>query len=452
MSGFLLPQGPARLVDQNTVNIASMTDSTSLVNDRGEGHSSSASREDTAGIRVGLLTGGVDKPYCFGLAKALLSKGVRMDFIGSDEVDHPDFHTSPLLNFLNLRGDQSQDASLAKKLWRVLVYYGKLIKYASANQPQVFHILWNNKFETFDRTLLMLYYKAFGKKIVLTVHNVNARRRDTNDSFLNRLTLKIQYRLSDHMFVHTEKMKEELLSDFGANERAVSVIPFGINNLAPQTDLTPTEAKRRLGIEEGSKVLLFFGHIVPYKGLDFLVEAFKRLSTTDGRYRLIIAGKVNGSAEKHLEGIQRTIEGAGLRERVLQKIEYIPDEETELYFKAADVCVLPYTQVFQSGVLFLGYSFGRPIIASRVGSFSGDVVEGRTGFLCNPRDSNDLAHTICKYFRSELYKELDQHQQDIRKFAGERNSWKIVGDTTVTVYSELSAVGEHMTERSTTIV
>ena len=95
------------------------------------------------------------------------------------------------------------------------MYYARLIRYAATAKPRIFHILWNNKFESFDRTLLMLYYKVLGKKIVLTVHNVNAGRRDSKDTRLNRLTLRIQYRLADHIFVHTEKMKRELIEEFG---------------------------------------------------------------------------------------------------------------------------------------------------------------------------------------------------------------------------------------------
>ncbi len=99
------------------------------------------------------------------------------------------------------------------------MYYAKLIRYAATAKPRIFHILWNNKFELFDRTLLMLYYKLLGKKIVFTVHNVNAGRRDSKDTRLNRLTLRIQYRLADHIFVHTEKMKRELIEEFGVQER-----------------------------------------------------------------------------------------------------------------------------------------------------------------------------------------------------------------------------------------
>ena len=161
-------------------------------------------------ISVTLLTGGGDRPYVFGLATELISKRAALDLIGSDYVDFPEYHNRSGVRFLNLRGDQNTDVSLAQKVSRVLRYYAKLIGYAATAKPKIFHILWNNKIETFDRTLLMLYYKLLGKKVVLTVHNVNAAVRDSKDTPLNRLTLRIQYRLADHIFVHTEKMKNEL--------------------------------------------------------------------------------------------------------------------------------------------------------------------------------------------------------------------------------------------------
>src|SRR4029077_5114391 len=109
-------------------------------------------------------------------------------------------------------------------------------------------------------------------------------------------------------------------------------------------------------------------------------------------------------AEAYWSGIQDTITRHVDPSRTFLKIEFVPDEATELYFKAADVLVLPYTEIFQSGVLFLGYSFGLPVIAADVGSMKEEIVEGRTGFLCKPRDPADIAAVIETYFESELFK------------------------------------------------
>jgi D-inositol-3-phosphate glycosyltransferase len=387
-------------------------------------------------ISVALLTGGGDRPYVFGLATQLISKVGLLDLIGSDHVDFPEYHDKPGVNFLNLRGDRRADVGLTAKVYRVAKYYMRLILYTSTASPRIFHILWNNKLEAFDRTLLMLYYRALGKKIVLTVHNVNAAIRDSKDSRLNRLTLRVQYRLADHIFVHTEKMKRELLEQFGVQGDGVTVIPFGINNAIPTTNLTSNEAKQRLGIPRSQKTLLFFGNIAPYKGLEYLITAFQRLTSEGGDYKLIIAGWPK-NCEGYWNTIRETIREDAQRERILLRANYIPDEETETYFKAADVLVLPYRHIYQSGVLFLGYNFGLPVIAADVGSLKDEIVEGETGFVFGPEDSTGLARAIEKYFASDLYENLGARRLRIRDYAEKQHSWDIVGQMTMAVYADL---------------
>ena len=385
---------------------------------------------------LALLTGGGDKPYALGMAAALTSVGVHVDFIGSDDLSVPELLGNPRVKFFNLRGDQRPEASRMAKALRVLSYYVRLIRYAATARPKLFHILWNNKFQFFDRTLLMLYYRMLGKKITFTVHNVNAGKRDLNDSFLNRFSLRIQYNLCHHIFVHTERMKSELVSDFCIAESKVCVVPFGINNTVPNTSLSSADAKRQLGITSSEKALLFFGNIAPYKGLEYLIAAFGKLSTKDRSYRLLIAGNPKGPGG-YWNQIRRTIASSSIGDRVIQKIEYIPDEETELYFKAADVLILPYLHVFQSGVLFLGYSFGLPAIASDVGTLKEEIIEGQTGFVFKPQDSSDLASKIDQYFKSELFHNLETRRSQIKEYANERYSWSAVAAMTTAAYSKL---------------
>jgi D-inositol-3-phosphate glycosyltransferase len=387
---------------------------------------------------VSLLTGGGDKPYALGMAAALTSAGVEVDFIGSDDLSVPELLNNPRVDFYNLRGDQRSEVSFAAKITRVGIYYWRLIRYAANAKPTIFHLLWNNKFQFFDRTLLMLYYRLLGKKVVFTAHNVNAGKRDSNDSWMNRLSLKVQYKLSDHILVHTDGMKSELAAGFRIPEDKVSVIPFGINNTVPSTGLSVAEAKRQLSVSCSDKAMLFFGNIAPYKGLEYLVAAFSNLVREAPSYRLIIVGKPKGS-EDYWKQIQEIIDRNCIHDRVTERIEYIPDEETELYFKAADVLVLPYGQVFQSqsGVLFLGYSFGLPAIAADVGSLREEIIEGETGFLFKPQDSSDLAKAIRQYFRSALFTELESRRRQIKQYANERYSWNKVAMITTSVYSNL---------------
>jgi glycosyltransferase involved in cell wall biosynthesis len=388
--------------------------------------------------RVSVLTGCADKPYAIGLGSTLIAQRIPFDVIGGDDLEGPLFREAEDVTFLNLRGNQRPDAGALTKALRVLAYYGRLIRYAATAEPKIFHILWNNKFEAFDRTALMLYYKALRKKIVLTVHNVNAGKRDLNDSALNRATLKMQYRLADHIFVHTHDMKKELMADFGVSPAAVTVIPFGMNATVPNTSLLPVEAKLRLGISPSEKTMLFFGNIAPYKGLEHLVAALPLLKS--GGYRLIIAGNPKAGVEDYWQGIRRVIDAGVAGTEILEKIEFVPDSETELYFKAADVLVLPYKHIFQSGVLFLAYNFGLPVLAADVGSLHEDVEEGETGFMFKPEDPADLARAIERYFDSDLYRELPRRRRRISDYANERHSWDTVGEMTRAVYDELLGV------------
>jgi D-inositol-3-phosphate glycosyltransferase len=397
-------------------------------------------RKQTAGASnlaggIALLTGGIDRHYAVGLGMALMDQGLDVDVIGSDEVDGPEFQGNPRARFLNLHGSH-QPASLPKKIRRILLLYASLCRYAFNAKPKIFHILWNNKLPVLDRTLLMLLYKTAGKRIVLTAHNVNAGRRDKNDSWLNRLTLRCQYKLVDHVFVHTAQMKNEFVEDFNVEASRVTIIPYGINNVVPLSNLTKEHARRVLGLHKDERAILFFGAIRPYKGLEHLVAAFQQIAAR-GDYRLIIAGERKKGCEEYWRSIQQTIDRDPNRDKVLKKIEFVPDAETEMYFKAADVTVLPYTEIFQSGVLFLAYAYGLPVIATDVGSFAEDIVEGRTGFICKPQDPDDLAAMIEQYFETDLYRELDDRRQEIRDWALSKHSWKLVADKTTDVYSKL---------------
>lgn len=396
-------------------------------------------------LYVALLTGGQDRHYAVGLGTALMKQDVTLDVIGSDEIDGPEFRGDSHAHFRNLYGAQ-QGRSLARRISRILLFYVRLIRYAVTAKPKIFHILWDNKLQLLDRTLLVFFYKLAGKKVVFTAHNVNAGRRDQKDSWLNRITLRCEYKTVDHLFVHTKKMKDELVEEFDVKSDKITVIPYGINNAVPFTELSGEESRRQLGLQNREKVILYFGAIKEYKGLEYLVAAFQQIAA-GGDYRLIIAGERKKGYEEYWQSIQRMIERGPSRERILQKIEFIPDSETEIYFKAADVAVLPYTEIFQSGILFMAYAYGLPVIATSVGSFSEDILEGRTGYTCRPQDPDDIARTIQRYFASDLYRELGQRREEIRGFAYSSHSWEVVAGLTKDIYSALIE-GERDLERS----
>ncbi len=388
-------------------------------------------------VRISLLTGGSDKPYVLGLAPALTAQGCLIDLIGSDELICEELTQNTDVHFLNLRGSTGEEATRWAKVVRITKYYSNLMVYATRRQPKIFHILWANRFFLLDRVIINFYYKLMGKKLAFTAHNVNQCKRDGDDTLYNRLTLKIMYALIDHIFVHTENMQAQLTEEFGVDSSKISVIPFGINNTLPNTAMSPERARSILGLDATEKVILFFGRISRYKGLEYAISALDILRSQGTIVRLVVAGKIEDDNEAYWQEIESSIAALHLENQVIRKIGFIPDEDVELYFKSADVLLLPYRAIFQSGVLFLAYSFGLPVIASKVGSFGNDIIEGRSGEIFQAGDIEDLANTCQRYFDSDLYRDLPQSRLEIMAFGNKKYSWDEVGEITRATYNKL---------------
>src|ERR1041385_1943980 len=331
------------------------------------------------GIRVALLTAGQDRHYALGLAPALAQAGVEVELIGNSEMGGFPAIQHPNIRFFNLRGDMSANAPFYKKACRVLSYYLRLFLFCWKSQSKIFHILWPNKFVHFDRTILNLYYRSWGKKLVFTAHNVNTEARDLTDSALNRLSLRIQYHLMDHIFVHTPKMQNELAAEYAVTPNKITSLTYPINNVVPTTNLTRENARRKLGIPSSEKTVLFFGNIAAYKGVEDLIRALPLLRGRLRQFRVLLVGRVR--EERYFNELRELIYESGVTDLVHETFNYVPDDQVEVYFKAADVLVLPYRRIFQSGVLFLSYGFGLPVIVSDAGSLGTDVIEGQTGFV-----------------------------------------------------------------------
>lgn len=387
---------------------------------------------------VTLLTGGFDRPYAYGLSMALAKHGIAVDVIGSDGLDGPEMRSTPGVNFHLFQSMPRPGWPLWRKLASVAAYYLRLARHLAVSPTRIVHVLWNNKLVYLDRTVMMAALRLAGKRSVLTAHNVNTKKRDGRDSWLNRLTLRCQYWLADGVFVHTESAARELRAEFGVPAERTHVIPFGINNSLPPKGLHSRTAKQMLGLSEEERVILFYGSIRPYKGLHFLIDAFELVTADDASpFRLIVAGEVKKEETEYWKRLSERIARSPAAKRISLRTEFIPDAETECYFMAADVLALPYTFVYQSGVLFLGYNYGLPVVATRAGSLEDEVIAGETGFVCEPGSAESLAAALREYFASDLYRTLPERRRHIRSYAAETYSWDRVAQRTVAVYSEL---------------
>jgi D-inositol-3-phosphate glycosyltransferase len=386
-------------------------------------------------VRIILITGGAPH-YEAGLIAGLAGHKVDLDVIGGDDLAASPALRNPQVCFRNFYGNGGQGIARWKKALRLVAVYFKLIVHVARSDARLIHIQWPYKFVLFDRTLLNLYYKALGKKIVFTAHNIDAAARDGTQSWANRVSLRFHYQIMDHIIVHTELMKSELIRDFGVTGSMISVIPHGIMSAVPESSLDKSAARKQLGIEEESRVILAFGLIAPYKGLEYLVEALGILRRENKRFTLVVAGRIK-ECHDYWKTIRASIEREDLKSDVLTHLRHIPDDEVEIFFKAADVLVMPYRGIFQSGVIFLAYRFGLPVIATDVGSLKEFVVGDKSGFICKPDDAGDLAATIDRFFAGEFFHDQEKSRRQIREHAFARYSWSGIGEQTRQVYERL---------------
>jgi D-inositol-3-phosphate glycosyltransferase len=391
-------------------------------------------------MKVALLTGGKDPHYVRGLLRELAIRGVRVDLVGSEALADCQL-SDGRVEFHNLIGseDPAPTDGLVAKAWRVLSYYGRILVFAARTDAKLFHVLWFRKFPLVERTLLSAYFKLLGKKLVLTAHNVDDRARDgARPTLPNRLSLAFLYRTVDHVFVHTDKMKRELVQGFGIADEKVTVVPFGVNDAIPASSAPRPAARQRFGWRNDDRILLFFGNITPYKGVEDLLEALAILVREDDRFVLVLAGRVKDRrSEGYWRELESLIDRLRLSKHVRKEIRYIPDGDVGLFFRASDVSILPYRRVDQSGVLPLSYAQGLPVIAADVGSMREDVLEGETGLIFRSGDVLDLASKIRAYFAANRFDDLDSKRRTLREFAAARFSWTANGERTCAVYDRV---------------
>jgi glycosyltransferase involved in cell wall biosynthesis len=238
--------------------------------------------------------------------------------------------------------------------------------------------------------------------------NVIPHERRFFDDAFNRFFLK----RNDGFIVMSEQVQKDLL--FYLPKAKHILIPHPIYNHFGEK-ISKIDALQKLGISEcnNKKVLLFFGIIRDYKGLDILLNTIQFL---DESYLLIIAGEVYGSFEKY----EIIIKEKKLDKKVKIFKQYIDDSEVANFFSAADVCVLPYRSATQSGITNISYHFDVPVISTNVGGLAETISHGRTGLIADEVNEKALLKQIKNFY--EIYNP-NEFAQNIQLYNKE-NSWE----------------------------
>jgi len=193
-------------------------------------------------------------------------------------------------------------------------------------------------------------------------------------------------------------MSEKVMNDlrqFEKNKPAQQVLHPLYDNFGDP--VSKEEARKKLGIDIHDKIILFFGFIRKYKGLDILLEAMPLLnSATNNKQqtiKLLVAGEFYEDAKPYHEQIKQL----GIQDNLILRTDFIPDSEVKYYLCAADAVIQPYRSATQSGVTPLAYHFEKPMIVTNVGSLPTLVPHEKVGLVCEPQPA-PLAAAITRYF------------------------------------------------------
>jgi glycosyltransferase involved in cell wall biosynthesis len=231
---------------------------------------------------------------------------------------------------------------------------------------------------------------------IAVIHNLVPHEKRFFDHAFNRYFL----RAYDGFVVLSEAVKTDVLSVY---PEAKTILLKHPSYLQYGKRMNRMEACEKLGIDSAKQTLLFFGLIRDYKGLDILLKAFSEL---DASFQLVIAGEVYGDRKLYTELI-----AASKNTQIYFHDRFIPSEEVAVYFSAADLCVLPYKSATQSGIKALCDAFQVPVLVSRVGGLSEEIIAGETGFVIAEMSALSIAQQIKQITTSNSLSQVQKNLQ-----------------------------------------
>jgi D-inositol-3-phosphate glycosyltransferase len=257
----------------------------------------------------------------------------------------------------------------------------------SGHQLAHFHFFHVGPLELFN----VLLARAVGLRVVITAHDVEAFK----EGISTPLFVRWVYRAAHRVIAHSQVAKRELVQELDVAERKIDVIFHGNYVASVPAGITREKARAHFGLSPDQRVLVFFGQIKDVKGLDVLLEGFALARAQDPSLHLLIGGRV---WKTDFSKYQDLINEHGLAPFCTLHIRYIPDDEVPCFYRCADLVVLPYLRIYQSGVVLLAMSYASPVLVSDIEGMLEAVDDEKSGFVFRSRDPQHLAQRLGEIF------------------------------------------------------
>jgi glycosyltransferase involved in cell wall biosynthesis len=254
-------------------------------------------------------------------------------------------------------------------------------------------------------------------KIICIADNVIPHEKRFGDKLFTRYFLKS----CDAFITMSEKVMQDLRL-FEKTKPAQLVAHPLYDNFG--AIIAKTEARKKLGLPESEKIILFFGFIRQYKGLDLLLEAMADERIKQAGIMLLVAGEFYEDEKPYRELIDRL----NISERLILKTDFIPDSEVRYYLSAADAVIQPYRNATQSGVTPLAYHFEKPMVVTNVGGLPHLVPHEKVGLVVEP-SPKAIATGILQFYQTGENYFIPHLREEKKQYSWEKMAHIITGLT-----------------------
>ena len=366
--------------------------------------------------------------YCMSLAQEM-SKVVNVDFISFRKL-YPEFLYPGGVSDSDQKFTISETSSLSIR--RIVTYYNPLswLRAGFLVQGNIVHVQWWSIPLAPIYVAMLLVCKYRKKKIVFTVHNVLPHESSPIDRLLTKMVLKF----GDAFIVHSERNREGLNQYFGLHNDVIHQVHMPVHDMYEGESLSRSEIRTQLGIPQDASVILSFGNIRGYKGIDQVILALETIVLDVPTAHLLIVGQPWDKWGRYEE----LIKDLNLQKHVTTVLEYVPMSEVRNYFMATDLVALPYKRFdAQSGVGNIAIAFEVPLVVTRVGGLPELVKDERA--VVPPNDARLLAKAISTIFCDDkLYDKLCGDGRVLRR----EYSWSSAIEKTLFIYEKVLMSGE----------
>lgn len=355
--------------------------------------------------------------YAYQLCAALAEEGAKVTLITSteyelDNYDH-NFSVNKLLKLWSLTSstENSTNRSKLKKISnniflksrralrgiRYIIEWTRLTRHLLASRPDIVQF---GKIEFPFEAIFLSILNRNGLVLTQVCHEFELREQGSNPliSFTNQLYRWV-YQSFSILFFHSADNQERFFNIFHLDSKRFHLIPHGNESIFLSTNnkhtISVKDLRTQYNISLKDPVILFFGNLMPSKGIPDLLKAFKQVQTNSLQARLIIAGKPSKYID--LNTLKQLAVDLGIANSTIFDSRYIPIENVATLMETASVVVYPYLNSTQSGSLQVAYSFSRPVIATNVGGLPDAVEDGKSGFLIDPNNPEQLAVAIMRF-------------------------------------------------------